>query len=167
MRPVVRLICSGSESVYVDLSLATPRYSNINLGRGYVAASSSSTSSRRRRLACGGLANHRNSELAEQDFLQLLRRVQIERTTGFGVSLRLQLQHSRRELRALDPEQITIHGHALAFHAVQHGHERLLDGFVDCLQCRQRFDLRPRARCSRSVTSASSAEYSAARSTST
>ena len=99
---------------------------------------------RGRRLSGRRLAHHRQAELAEQDLLQLLGRVQVERAARFGVRLRLQLQHARRELGALRLEKSPVHQHAGALHAIQHRHERLLDGLVEILQARQRFDLRPK-----------------------
>ena len=47
----------------------------------------------RGRLAGRRLAHHRNTELAEQDFLQLLGRVEIEDRAGLRMRLGLQLQH--------------------------------------------------------------------------
>ncbi len=98
---------------------------------------------RGRRLSGRRLAHHRQAELAEQDLLQLLGRIHVERAARFGVSLRLQLQHARREFRALRLQKSPIHQHAGALHAIQHRHQRLLDGLVEVLQARQRFDLRP------------------------
>ena len=89
---------------------------------------------RGRGLSGRRLAHHRNAEFAEEDFLQLLRRIHVEHAAGFLVRLRLQFQHARRQLRALRLQQCAIHEHAGALHAEQHGHQRLLDVFVDELQ---------------------------------
>ena len=59
------------------------------------------------------------------------------------MSLRLNLEHARRQFGALRSEQSAVHQHTGALHAQQHGHQRLLDIFIHRLQFRCGLDLRP------------------------
>ena len=96
-----------------------------------------------RRLAGGSLAGHGDAELAEEDFLQLLGRVEIKGPAGLEVRLLLKLRHPQAQLLALDLQQLPVHEYAVALHREQHRHERLLDRLVQGLQARQGLDLRP------------------------
>ena len=89
---------------------------------------------RRRRLALGGLAYDGQFELVEEDFLQLLRRAQVERATRELVCPGLQLRHGRGQFPALLREHLAIDQDAGLFHVEEHRHERLLDRGVDPAQ---------------------------------
>ena len=122
----------------------------------------------RRGLAGRGLAPCRQAELAEQHFLQLLRRIDVERSSGGRVRPVLQFEQLLRQLVALLPEH------------------RPCRSARPCVPCRAApapaAARSPRRACaatgtssirgqsvwwSRNVTSASSAEYSPAVSTGT
>ena len=87
-----------------------------------------------RGLARGGLLLHRQLLPLEQDLLDLLGRVQVERLAGGGVGLLLELEHLPAELVALRLELGAIEQHAVPLHPEQHRHHRHLDGLVDAPQ---------------------------------
>ena len=85
---------------------------------------------RGRRLSGRRLARHRDAELAEQDFLELLRRIHIELTAGFRVRLEFQLVHADGELFAVVAQQVPVDEDPGPLHAVEHRDEGLLDRFI-------------------------------------
>ena len=116
--------------------------------------------------AARGLLQHRQLQALEEDFADLLGRIQVERLAGLAVGLVLQLHHLLPEFAALRLEQRARRsarrcapcGTALRAPAARSAGRRI--------------PARPRPApcgyrhwCRRSVTSASSAEYSVARST--
>ena len=95
-----------------------------------------------RRLALGRLAQHRDLELLEQDLLQLFGRVEVELAAGGLVRQGRQVQQLARQLAALRAQQPRVDQHAAVFHGLQHGHQRLLEFFVQRAQ--RRFGLKAR-----------------------
>jgi hypothetical protein len=74
---------------------------------------------------------HRQTERAEEDFGQLLRRVDIERLPGRRVCLRFELEQALADLGTLFAEQLRIDQHAGPLHAQQDLAHRHLDRLVD------------------------------------
>ena len=72
-----------------------------------------------------------------------------------------------REFVALRAQHLPVEQHAVLFHAQQHRHERLLALFIEVLSSGTAEICGHSTSCRRSVTSESSAEYSAALSTGT
>ena len=75
-----------------------------------------------------------DAQPAEQDFLQLLGRVEVERLAGQRVGLLLQAQHLATQLMALRRQDVAVDQHAVAFHLEQHFGHRQLDVAVHALQ---------------------------------
>ena len=86
---------------------------------------------RRGGLARAGLLPDGKALFREQDFLQLLRRVEVERLAGGLVRLHLEFGEPFREFAALFLQQFAVDQHAVVLHLEQDRHERLLDLLVD------------------------------------
>ncbi len=87
-----------------------------------------------RRRAAGGLLDHRQLELREEDLADLLGRVQVERLAGQSVGLLLERQQALAQLGALPGQALGIDQHAVALHLLQHDGGRHLDLPVDVAQ---------------------------------
>ncbi len=95
------------------------------------------------RCARGGLLDHRQLQLAEQDLAQLLGRIQIEGLAGQVVSLLFDFQHAFAEIVRLLAQAVAIDQHAIAFDLLQHHRGRDFDLLVDEAQLVIMLDLRP------------------------
>ena len=78
----------------------------------------------------------------EENFLDLFRRIQIERLAGQRMRSRLQLLHLGAELATLDLEQAAIEQHAVPLHGLQDPHRRHFEFAVNCRQPGIRLNLR-------------------------
>ena len=85
----------------------------------------------RRRLAFRRFANDRQLQLVEQDFLQLLRGAEVERSASEIVRLLFERLHFLREFLALLGEHVPVEQHARFLHPEQHRDQRLLDVGID------------------------------------
>ena len=128
----------------------------LGVGRAQLREAAVLQDDARQRIACsasssstffggGGLAGarflpHRQALLVEQDFLQLLRRIEVERLAGRLVGLDLELGEALRDFAALLLQQLAVDEHAAVLHLEQHRHERLLDLLVDREQGRVLFE---------------------------
>ena len=96
-------------------------------------------------LGGGGLPGacflaHGQALLVEQDFLQLLGRIEVEGLAGRLVRLDFELGEALCDFAALLFQQPAVHEHAVVLHLEQHRHERLLDLLVDREQGRVLFE---------------------------
>ena len=113
------------------------------------------------------LLQHGQLHPLEQDLADLLRRAEVERLPGELVRLLLERHHALAELAALRAEQRRVDQHAVALHAEQHSRTGISMSAIDGASLASAAICGYSASCSRSVTSASSAAYSVARSTAT
>ncbi len=81
----------------------------------------------RRRLTGRRLALDGQAELAEQHFLQLLRRFDVEWLARCLVRAPFQLDQSPRQLAALLAQHLRVDQYTAVLHVEQHRHQRLLD----------------------------------------
>ena len=95
---------------------------------------------RRRRLALRRLAEHGQREALVENFLQLLRRPQVERAAGRGVGRSLRRGHRDRELLALRAQHSRVDHHARVLHPLEHAQQRPLDVAIDALEVGQRVE---------------------------
>ena len=94
------------------------------------------------RIAARGFFLHRQLQLVEQDFSQLLGRIEVERLSGSLVRTGFQRDEFFAQLAALNLQQRAIQQHAVALHHIQHMHAGHFDVAIDMLQAALRFDLR-------------------------
>jgi hypothetical protein len=87
-----------------------------------------------RRAAGGGFLLHRQAELAEQDFAQLLRRGEVERLASQFVSLGFQRHDLLADFVALPGEYFAVDQDAGALHLPDHLPGRQFDVVVDAAQ---------------------------------
>ena len=81
-----------------------------------------------------------DAELAEQDFLDLLGRIQVERLPRLRVRGGFDFHHLDAELAALRVEQGAVDQHAIALHRLQHRHHGHFDLAIDSGELRIAFD---------------------------
>ncbi len=93
-------------------------------------------------LAAGRFLADRQTLLLEQDLLDLLGRVEVERLAGRLVRFPFELEHLLAELVALGFELARIQQHAIAFHLEQYAQDRHLDRLVNALELLVRSDAR-------------------------
>ena len=120
-----------------------------------------------RGLAGGGLLDHRQAELAEQDFAELLGRTEVEGLAGELMRLLLEAVQATTEFLGMLGQQEVVDQHAGALHLEQHLQHRQLDFAIELFQPWLGASWLDRVWCRRRVMSASSAAYSMARSTAT
>ena len=95
-----------------------------------------------RGLAGGGLGQHRQLQLIEQNGLDLLGRTDIEHFARLVVGAGFDFTHALVEFSALLAQQVTIDQYAAPFHGGQHRQERHFDLFEHAAQRRGGFDAR-------------------------
>ncbi len=86
------------------------------------------------RIAARRLFLDRQLQFVEQDFPELLGRIQVERLPGSFVRTGLQCDQLFAQLAALDLQQVAVEQHAVAFHRVEHLHTRQFDVAVHIMQ---------------------------------
>jgi hypothetical protein len=84
-------------------------------------------------LTFGRLANYGQTELTEQNLLQLFRRAEIKGSAGKLMRLGFKSGHFRRQFAALFPEHVAIDEYAGFLHREQNRHQRLLDVLINLL----------------------------------
>ena len=97
------------------------------------------------RRAGRGFLLHRQAELGEQYFADLLRTAQVERLARKLESFAFQRQHALGQLLALRGQPHGVNQHAGAFDAHQDLGGRHLDALIHVQQSGLRFELRPQA----------------------
>ena len=97
-------------------------------------------------LAGGGFPCHRQPEFLEQDLLQLLGRIEVERAAGLAVRLELDLLHALRQFLALPAQQLPVDEYAGALHVAEHLDQRRLELAVERLQAGLGVQRRPQRR---------------------